>query len=51
VATAVELVKSLPPQTSRATADWLARAEAHLAAQRAADQLAAQGVALLESAR
>ena len=51
VATAVELVKSLPPQTSRATADWLARAEAHLAARRAADQLAAQGVALLESAR
>jgi hypothetical protein len=50
VAKAVELVKSLPPQTSRATADWLARADAHLAAQRAVDQLAAQGVALLESA-
>jgi hypothetical protein len=48
---AVELVKSLPPQTSRATADWLARAEAHLAAQHAVDQLAAQGVALLGSAR
>jgi uroporphyrinogen-III synthase len=47
---AVELVKSLPAQTSRATADWLARAEAHLAAQHAVDQLAAQGVALLESA-
>ncbi len=50
VAKAVELVKSLPPQTSRATADWLARADAHLAAQHAVDQLAAQGVALLESA-
>ena len=50
VAKAVELVKSLPPQTSRATADWLGRANAHLAAQHAVDQLAAQGVALLESA-
>ncbi|MFI5034139.1 MAG: COG4223 family protein, partial [Reyranellales bacterium] len=50
VAKAVELVMSLPPQTSRATADWLARANAHLAAQHAVDQLAAQGVALLESA-
>ena len=51
VAKAVDLVKSLPPQTSRATADWLARAEAHLAAQRAVDQLAAQAVAMLGSAR
>jgi hypothetical protein len=51
LATAVELVKSLPPQTARATADWLARAEAHLAAQRAVDQLAAQAVSLLGSAR
>lgn len=51
VAKAVELVKSLPPQTSRATADWLARAEAHLAAQRAVDQVAAQAVAMLGSAR
>ena len=51
VAAAAELVKSLPPQTSRATADWLARAEAHLAAQRAVDQLAARAVALLGSAR
>ncbi|WP_428669949.1 uroporphyrinogen-III synthase [Reyranella sp.] len=48
---AVELVKSLPPLTSRATADWLARAEAHLAAQRAVDQLAAQAVTLLGSSR
>ena len=47
---AVELVKSLPPQTASATADWLARADAHLAAQHAVDQLAAQGIALLESA-
>lgn len=51
MAKAVELVKSLPPQTSQATADWLARAEAHLAAQGAVDQLAAQAVALLGSAR
>jgi uroporphyrinogen-III synthase len=51
LAKAVELVKSLPPQTSRATADWLARAEAHLAARRAVDQLAAQAVSLLGSAR
>jgi hypothetical protein len=51
LAKAVELVKSLPPQTSHATADWLARAEAHLAAQRAVDQLAAQAVSLLGSAR
>jgi uroporphyrinogen-III synthase len=51
LAKAVELVKSLPPQTSRATADWLARAEAHLAAQRAVDQLAAHAVALLASAK
>lgn len=51
LAKAVELVKSLPPQTAKATADWLARAEAHLAAQRAVDQLAAQAVSLLGSAR
>ena len=51
LAGAVGLVKSLPPQTARATADWLARAEAHLAAQRAVDQLAAQGVAQLGNAR
>jgi uroporphyrinogen-III synthase len=51
VARAVELVKSLPPQTSRATADWLARADAHLAAQRAVDQLGAQAVAMLGSTR
>jgi uroporphyrinogen-III synthase len=48
---AVEQVKSLPAQTSRATSDWVARAETHLAAQRAVDQLAAQGVSLLGSAR
>jgi len=51
LAQAVELVKSLPAQTSRATAGWLARAEAHLAAQRAVDQLAAQAVSLLGSGR
>jgi hypothetical protein len=51
IAKAVELVKSLPPQTSRATADWLARAEAHLTAQRSVDLLAAQAVSMLGSAR
>ena len=51
LAKAVELVKSLPPQTSKATPAWLARAEAHLAAKRAVDQLAAQAVALLGAAR
>jgi uroporphyrinogen-III synthase len=51
IAKAVGLVKALPPQTSRATAAWLGRAEAHLAAQRAVDQLAAEAVALLGAAR
>ena len=51
LAKAVELVKTLPTQTSRATSAWLARAEAHLAAQRAVDQLAAEAVALLGAAR
>ena len=51
VAKAVELVKSLPPLTSRATASWLARAETHLAARRTVDQLAAHAVALLGAAR
>lgn len=48
---ATELVKSLPEQTHRASADWLARAEAHLAAQRAVDRLAAEGVTMLSAAR
>jgi len=48
---AVELVKSLPPQTSKATAAWLARAEAHLAVKRTLDQLAAHAVNLLGTAR
>jgi uroporphyrinogen-III synthase len=51
IAKAVDLVKSLPPQTRRATTAWLARADAHLAAQRAVDQLAAHAVALLGSAK
>jgi uroporphyrinogen-III synthase len=51
VAKAVELVRSLPPQTTRATASWLARAETHLAARRAVDQLAAHAVNLLGAAR
>jgi uroporphyrinogen-III synthase len=51
LAKAVELVKSLPAQASRATSAWLSRAEAHLAAQRAVDQIAAHAVALLGAAR
>ena len=51
VAKAVELVKSLPPQTAKATAAWLGRAEAHLAAKRAVDQLATHAVTLLGAAR
>jgi uroporphyrinogen-III synthase len=51
LAKAVALVKSLPPQTARATSAWLERASAHLTAQRAVDGLAAEGVALLGAAR
>lgn len=51
VAKATALVKSLPAQTSKATAKWLAAAEAHLAAQQAVDQLAAYAVSLLGAAR
>lgn len=51
LAKAVELVESMPPQSTRATAGWLARGRAHLAAKRAADQLAAYAVGLLGAAR
>ena len=51
LAKAVELVKSLPPQTQRATSAWLGRAEAHLNAQRTVDQIAALAVSLLGAAR
>ena len=51
VAKAAELVKALPAQTNKATAAWLARAEAHLAAKRSLDQLAAYAVNLLGTAR
>ena len=51
LAKAVDLVKSMPPQTAKATAAWLARAEAHLAAKRTVDQLAAHAVSLLGAAR
>jgi uroporphyrinogen-III synthase len=51
VAKAAELVKSLPPSTSKATAAWLAKADAHLAAKRSLDQLAAYAVNLLGTAR
>ena len=48
---AVALVKTLPPPTARATAGWLSRAEAHLSAKQAADQISSQAVTLLGSAR
>jgi uroporphyrinogen-III synthase len=51
VAKAAALVKSLPPQTAKATEKWLARAEGHLAARRAVDQLAAHAVTLLGASR
>lgn len=51
LAKAVTLVKTLPPQTARATAGWLSRAEANLTAKQAADQISAQAVTLLGSAR
>lgn len=51
LAKAVALVKTLPPQTARATAGWLSRADAHLAAKQAADQISSQAVTLLGSAR
>jgi len=50
IAKAVELVKSLPAQTAKATAAWLAKAEAQLAAKRSLDQLAAYAVNLLGAA-
>jgi uroporphyrinogen-III synthase len=51
LAKAVDLVKSLPTQTNKATQAWLARAEAHLAAKRAIDELAAHAISLLGAAR
>ena len=51
LAKAADLVKSLPPLAQRATQAWLARAETHLAAQQAVDQLAAYAVSLLGTAR
>jgi len=44
-------VKSMPSQTAKATSAWLSRAEAHLAAKRAIDELAAHAVSLLGAAR
>ncbi len=51
IAKAVDLVKSLPPQTAKATSAWLARAEAHLAAKRAVEQLSSHAVTQLGAAR
>ena len=44
-------MKSLPASTNKATAAWLAKADAHLAAKRNLDQLAAYAVNLLGTAR
>ena len=51
LAKAVAQVKSLPPQTGKATEVWLKRADAHLAAERAVQQLAAHAVTLLGTTR
>jgi len=51
IAKAAELVKSLPPETEKARSAWLTRAEAHLAARRSVDQLAAYAATLLAAAR
>jgi hypothetical protein len=48
---AVELVKSLPPNVANATSAWLAKAEAHLAAEQAVDRLSAYAVQLLGQSR
>ncbi|WP_421995833.1 COG4223 family protein [Reyranella sp.] len=47
VARAVEIVKSLPDATRKATAAWLARAEAYLAAKAALQELAAAAAATM----
>ena len=51
LAAAVALVKALPEQTKKATAAWLAKAEARLAAKAEVDQLAALAVAMLGATR
>lgn len=48
---AVGLMKSLPAPVGKATSGWLTRAEAHLEAKRAIDQLAAHAVSLLGTTR
>jgi uroporphyrinogen-III synthase len=51
LAKAVELMKSLPPNVTTAVSGWLAKAEAHLAAEQAIDRLSAQGVQMLAASR
>lgn len=51
LAAAVALVRALPEQTKKATAAWLAKAEARLAAKAEVDQLAALAVAMLGATR
>ena len=48
---AIAWASPLPAQTNKVTAPWLAKAEAHLAAKRSLDQLAAHAVNLLGTAR
>src|SRR5262249_33135485 len=47
LAQAVALMKSLPDNVASATAPWLTKAEAHLAAEQAVDRLSAYAVQLL----
>jgi hypothetical protein len=51
LAKAVELMKSLPPNVVNAVSPWLARAEAHVAAEQAVDRLSAYAVQLLGQSR
>jgi uroporphyrinogen-III synthase len=51
LAKAVGLMKSLPPNVVNAASAWLAKAEAHLAAEQAVDRLSAYAVQLLGQSR
>jgi uroporphyrinogen-III synthase len=51
LAKAVELMKSLPPNVVNAASAWLAKADAHLAAEQAVDRLSAYAVQLLGASR
>ena len=51
LAKAVALMKSLPGNVANATSAWLAKAEAHLAAEQAIDRLSGYAVQLLAASR